>query len=101
MILPRLSTSQSPLDTTWISSQPDPGSTGAVRPKKITFTISFVVRIADEMKSEGSFYAETESGNLVDYKPARPVINRWVEIETVPGHSLIFYFLRIKDSMAA
>lgn len=28
------------------------------------------------MKTEGNFYHETESNNLVDFKPKRPVINR-------------------------
>ena len=34
-------------------------------------------RIADEMNvKDGNLYHETESKELVDFKPARPIINR-------------------------
>ena len=40
-------------------------------------TIKILFRIADEMKvKEGSLYHETESKEMVDFKPKRPVINR-------------------------
>ena len=42
---------------------------------KLFNTLCF--RIADEMNvKEGSLYHETESKEMVDFKPARPVINR-------------------------
>ena len=56
-------------------------------------------RIADQMKPEGSFYAETESSNLVDYKPERPVINRWGFLD-IDFRYFYFILFRIKDSMA-
>ena len=34
-------------------------------------------RIADEMRVEGNFSDETESRNMKDFKPVRPIINRW------------------------
>ena len=78
MMMKRLSITQNQLAITWTSSQPGQRSTGAIA-CKVFFVHTNFLRIADEMKPEGSFYAETESGNLVDYKPARPVINRLVE----------------------
>ena len=35
-----------------------------------------ISRIADEMKTEGNFYHETESNSHTDLKPKRPIINR-------------------------
>ena len=51
------------------------------------------------MKVEGKVSYEIESNNMKDFKPSRPVINRWVLLIL---STAVFYkslILRIKDTM--
>ena len=80
MFVFRLITNQK-LQPSRIWSQPDQQSTG----RKYSDSVSneywsgiYLFRIADEMKTEGNFSAEKESNAMVDFKPQRPKINRWV-----------------------